>query len=450
MTPLLAVPGIAGIGDEEIVMQSSWDFKKDRARAAEVAKALNVIVKARHRKQQTTNLWVQNRVNGMLALCQLFASSNSRLSWTRASELAAEAVGHGCPTYARKLRHWTVEFERLGMDYSSLPLTRHGRFNTQRLLDEDLSTKIHEFLLQLRRDQPYFNADDIVNFISTPAMQSAMGTKATTICKKTAQRWLKQMGWRYGKMSNGMYLDGHEREDVVEYRTWFLAEYKKLEGRMRRYDRDGNIDKLPELQEGERAIREVTHDESTFYANDRRKQGYWHSDEVKKPVRKDDGVSIMVADFLTPEIGRLKDEIRCVQPNYSSVADSPLCSVKPECSSRQERVVMGIGRARMSSLKHRWQSRSLSAIGLKNKAYSSMTMRRYTKNEHQVHFPRQKCPKEYRNGSPVQAYGCATGGFLMAHPSPCITLTTIQSPLASSKGCNRSYTSVAYSPPIET
>ena len=123
MTPLLAVPGIAGIGDEEIVMQPSWDFKKDRAQAAEVAKALNVIVKARHRKQQTTNLWVQNRVNGMLALCQLFASSNSRLSWTRASELAAEAVGHGCPTYARKLRHWTVEFERLGMDYSSLPLT---------------------------------------------------------------------------------------------------------------------------------------------------------------------------------------------------------------------------------------------------------------------------------------------------------------------------------------
>ena len=111
-------------------------------------------------------------------------------------------------------------------------------------------------------------------------------------------------------MPNGMYIDGHEREDVVAYRSWFLAEYEKLERRMRRYDRDGKIDKLPELQEGERVIREVTHDESTFYANDRRKQGYWHPEEARKPVQKHEGVSIMVADFLTPEIGRLKDDTR--------------------------------------------------------------------------------------------------------------------------------------------
>jgi len=37
---------------------------------------------------------------------------------------------------------------------------------------------------------------------------------------------------------------------------------------MKRWDRDGNIDQLPELQEGEQVIREVTHNESTFYAND--------------------------------------------------------------------------------------------------------------------------------------------------------------------------------------
>jgi len=95
-----------------------------------------------------------------------------------------------------------------------------------------------------------------------------MGTKATFICKKTAQRWIKKMGWWYGKMPNGMYVNGHECEDVIAYCSWFLAEYEKLERRMRRYDRDGKIDKLPDLQEGEQVIREVTHDESTFYAND--------------------------------------------------------------------------------------------------------------------------------------------------------------------------------------
>ena len=48
-----------------------------------------------------------------------------------------------------------------------------------------------------------------------------------------------------------MYVDGHKCEDVIAYRSWFLVEYKKLERWMKRWDRDGNIDQLPELQEGE-------------------------------------------------------------------------------------------------------------------------------------------------------------------------------------------------------
>jgi len=83
--------------------------------------------------------------------------------------------------------------------------------------------------LNLRKDQLFFKAKDIVNFVATLDMQVAMGTKATTISKQTAQWWLKRMGWRYGKMPNGMYLDGHERKDIVEYRTWFLTKYQQLE-----------------------------------------------------------------------------------------------------------------------------------------------------------------------------------------------------------------------------
>src|SRR5258706_2042375 len=116
------------------------------------------------------------------------------------------------------------------------------------------------------------------------------------------------MDWRYGRTPNGMYVDGHEWNNVVEYCTWFLAEYGRLERRMRRQNSNGDVEKEPELQEGEQVIQEVTHDESTFYANDRQNQGYWHPNEAKAPVRKEEGPSIMVADFLTPETGRLKDD----------------------------------------------------------------------------------------------------------------------------------------------
>lgn len=37
------------------------------------------------------------------------------------------------------------------------------------------------------------------------------------ISRRTAQRWLAKLGWIYGRNKKG-YCDGHEREDVVEYR----------------------------------------------------------------------------------------------------------------------------------------------------------------------------------------------------------------------------------------
>ena len=95
------------------------------------------------------------------------------------------------------------------------------------------------------------NTSKLKTSIATPKMQAVMGTRATLISKSTTYHWLKRMGWRYGKAPNGMYVDGHECTDVVEYWTWFLGEYSRLERRMRRFKRDGGIEKELELQEGE-------------------------------------------------------------------------------------------------------------------------------------------------------------------------------------------------------
>ena len=107
-----------------------------------------------------------------------------------------------------------------------------------------------------------------MDFLATPEMQDAIGTQAATISVHWAHQWLKHMNWRYGKQLNGMYMDGHKREDVVEYCRWFLNEYQQLERQMRRYDKDGNLGKDAELLDGEQPLQELTHDESTFYAND--------------------------------------------------------------------------------------------------------------------------------------------------------------------------------------
>ena len=49
---------------------------------------------------------------------------------------------------------------------------------------------------------------------------------------ETARVWLHQMGFSYRQFSKGIYFDGHEREDVVQHRTEYLATLASLENRM--------------------------------------------------------------------------------------------------------------------------------------------------------------------------------------------------------------------------
>ena len=116
------------------------------------------------------------------------------------------------------------------------------------------------------------------------------------------------MEWRYGEAERGLFIDGHERNDVVLYRIKFLERWKnQYEPKMTHYTADGCIDHLPELVgPNDREIILYTHDESTFYANDRRKARWTHKDVEKLPMRKGGGESLMVSDFMAPMFGRLK------------------------------------------------------------------------------------------------------------------------------------------------
>ena len=41
----------------------------------------------------------------------------------------------------------------------------------------------------------------------------------TTISESTAVRWLKKLGFSMCRVQKGVYVDGHEREDVVAARN---------------------------------------------------------------------------------------------------------------------------------------------------------------------------------------------------------------------------------------
>jgi len=127
--------------------------------------------------------------------------------------------------------------------------------------------------------------------------------KRKSIKARTARVWLKKLGFNWRDVKKGVYTDGHEREDVIDYRqNVFLPCLSALQPSIIEWDAE--LNRIPkDLPEGEKWKILVTHDESTFNANDGRHQMWIEGD--KQPLRpKGKGKGIMVSDFLTP-IGRL-------------------------------------------------------------------------------------------------------------------------------------------------
>ncbi|PKC55377.1 hypothetical protein RhiirA1_354559, partial [Rhizophagus irregularis] len=50
-----------------------------------------------------------------------------------------------------------------------------------------------------------------------------------TIHINTARNYLKELGYTYAKVKKGIYIDGHERKDVVVYRKIFLEQMSEFE-----------------------------------------------------------------------------------------------------------------------------------------------------------------------------------------------------------------------------
>ena len=141
---------------------------------------------------------------------------------------------------------------------------------------------------------------ELVGTETDPGTQSLKGLKA-----RAATNWLKKMGYSWRSTKKGVYVDGHEREDVVKYRQdVFLPILQGVRSMLAKWDDNGNVVREENLPEGGRWVVIVTHDESTFNVNDGRRQ-MWLQDE-ENPLRpKGNGKGIMVSEFLTPR-GRLK------------------------------------------------------------------------------------------------------------------------------------------------
>src|SRR6266498_1216446 len=147
------------------------------------------------------------------------------------------------------------------------------------------------------------NYQEFINLVLFSQME-IVGKKGS-ISIQTARIWLKKIGLVPQSRKKGIYFDGHEREDVLEYHKTFLEEMKKLEQFMPTFVGDEMIQINSEISANQQLHILITYDECLFYANDDCPI-IWAPLEEPLFRKKGQGKSIMVSDFLLETVGRLK------------------------------------------------------------------------------------------------------------------------------------------------
>ncbi|THH27698.1 hypothetical protein EUX98_g6488 [Antrodiella citrinella] len=226
---------------------------------------------------------LRERLQQMQLFFVIFTTES--LTWTKASVQAAK-LSRASPGRA-------------------LPVTRKTTWNSSALENEDLRRAVTDHLITLG---PHIRALDIVEFLADKAVQTKFGLKKG-ICLSTAQGWMHKLGYRWKPIPNGQYVDGHEQADVVKYRQEvYIPALEKLRLSLREYNEDGTeyVPIGPKPFETPKPTAVHFHDESTFYANDRRKTRWVHGLEGAVPRTKGEGASLMISDFYSAEFGWLR------------------------------------------------------------------------------------------------------------------------------------------------
>jgi hypothetical protein len=216
--------------------------------------------------------------------------------------LQVAIVNGKTPYWGRCILCWASQWKT----NKKIVLSRRGKHpKTKNLLaDSDVYLLINSWLREHHKfDVTPAMLQKHVSEVVLPAV--GITNEKNRISERTATRWLRALGWTRSEVKKGIYVDGHERADVVAYRAQFLQQMQEYERRMiKAKDADPTTLDLPNLRDGERALVFYTHDESIFYSNDGQRI-IWHPDGEMPLRKKGQGRSIMVSEFLSEVDGQL-------------------------------------------------------------------------------------------------------------------------------------------------
>jgi len=257
-----------------------------------------------------------SRVNQLMILCNFATLRLKGVSRIQAGLQIAQQWHEGKGNwFARRVRSLARHYQLFG----KLPRELRGGSRPARswLHNEQVKMRVLEYL----RNVPAGKVTPVAlqRHINSSLFPELDIKPKNPLSVHTARCWLIKLGWTHTLVKKGVYMDGHERFDVVHYRNHeFLPAMLKFEAWMAHYEpcegpepfgsRQGpELFRVePNLQPGERELIPLFHDECCFHANDEKNHAWLNIKEGQSVLRKKGrGRLIHVSDFLNPENGRL-------------------------------------------------------------------------------------------------------------------------------------------------
>ncbi|KAG2210685.1 hypothetical protein INT45_003996 [Circinella minor] len=205
--------------------------------------------------------------------------------------------------YRRKaIRCWANEF----LDFGFISEHQQGK-NAKResiLSDETIEQQIREWITNHKVEQ--CNLPNLLKFVNMTILPEELRIPGT-ISHTTLWRFMHEWGYVYRKNNKDIYYDGHDRADVVKYRQAWAKRMMQYRERMETYKSDA-VETVIEpalLASAQKKLVLVTHNESTFYANDG-KQTLWLQEGETVLRNKSPGQSIMISEFQCPCHGTMR------------------------------------------------------------------------------------------------------------------------------------------------
>lgn len=218
---------------------------------------------------------------------------------TKAGEEAANVV----QVNEKTVRRWHSDF------YShNGHLTEDGRGRYERLSvlnDENCRKSATEWVRfnASKKGEPVMTAPDFLMWVNSTLLQGY----PRQISVATGKRWLHLLGFSPMSHKKGVYFDGHEHLDIVEYRRLFLRKLDilHLTHLPPPLCDDGLVSHDLGCTTARRKLVVICHDESIFHSNE--DQGWQWAEKGKVVIKpKGKGRGLMVSDFIDEYSGFLR------------------------------------------------------------------------------------------------------------------------------------------------